>query len=130
MLEAEQQPPDRYKQMSPETITLRKNLVSEEHAEFQFALSQYKTEAREFGEAGALASAILAKECADLLVVTYGTLAAMGLDGDQIMRMVMDNNDAKLEHRLTQPDGKLITPPAIKAQLKDEIHTSLCKLFA
>ena len=89
------------------TDHLRKKLINEEYIEYLAAETQAEQ----------------VKELVDLLVVTYGALAAMGVDGDTVFDRVMDNNWEKLDRKEVREDGKIIVPPEIKKQLKAEIET-------
>lgn len=67
----------------------------------------------------------IAKEAGDLMVVTYGTLAALGIDADQVMRIIADNNRKKVESGSFRGDGKLVVPQDVKQKLKEEVTTRI-----
>lgn len=66
-----------------------------------------------------------AKELADVLVIAYGGLVAMGLDPDSVFAIVQDENDAKVQHAVEREDGKCIVPPEVKQELKAETRRRL-----
>lgn len=60
----------------------------------------------------------VAKELADTIVVAAGGLYAMGLDAEEVLRIVMEENHNKVENGTFREDGKLIVDPAMKSHLK------------
>ena len=70
--------------MDGETAELRKRLITEEYHEVMDAINNNEP-LRD-----------LAKELCDLLVVTYGTLLAMGVNPDYAFRLVHTSNMSKL----------------------------------
>ena len=78
--------------LDPKLLLLRMDLIYEEVGELDYELFQDKTE---FDKA--------AKELADILYVTYGTAAVLGIDLDKAFDAVHKSNMSKLG-----PDGKPI----------------------
>ncbi|HKJ88916.1 MAG TPA: hypothetical protein VKA48_10450 [Gammaproteobacteria bacterium] len=68
------------------------------------------------------------KEMADVLVVAYGGLVALGLDPDEVFAYVMEENEAKTEHAVDRGDGKRVVPPDVKENLKAETKAKLERL--
>lgn len=60
----------------------------------------------------------VAKELADTIVVAAGGLYAMGLDAEEVLRIVMEENHNKVENGTFRADGKLVVDPAMKSNLK------------
>lgn len=59
----------------------------------------------------------LSKELADLLVVTYGTADAYGIDADKAMDLVHKSNMSKLDNNgqpIIREDGKVMKGPNYK----------------
>jgi predicted HAD superfamily Cof-like phosphohydrolase len=108
-----------------ETMSLRRTLIVEECAELVKALKMIEQD--EGQDPYNLVDAV--KELCDILVVTYGALVAIGVDGDAAFRMVMENNDGKVAHRITREDGKITVPQDIKDNLKMAMYDDLSKLF-
>jgi len=72
----------------------------------------------------------LVKELADILVVTYGAFAAIGVDADKAMNIVMHNNFGKVEHGVKRDDGKIVVDAETKERLKNEVTTRLKELLS
>ena len=68
------------------------------------------------------------KELADLLVVTYGAFADLGINADEVFKIVQDENDKKVQHKEVREDGKIIVNPEVKAKLKQETKERLSSL--
>jgi predicted HAD superfamily Cof-like phosphohydrolase len=102
----------------PERIRLRKALLREEakeaEEEFGFMLAY-----RGMDEAQSRRClAALAKELADVLVVTYGAAAEFGIDLDAVLREVHHSNMSKLDHDgrpIHRDDGKVLKGPNYQA---------------
>jgi predicted HAD superfamily Cof-like phosphohydrolase len=106
-------------------MNLRRKLIVEECAEL---VEVFKTiEDDEDQDPYNLVDAV--KELCDILVVTYGAMVALGVDGDAAFRLVMENNDGKIAHRITREDGKIIVPQDIKDNLKMKMYENLSKLL-
>ena len=110
-----------------EVIDLRMHLLEEEMLEVKVASDEYGQCCLEDSLTEGVVSD-LAKELCDLLVVTHGFLVALGVDGDKAFKIVMDENDGKIAHAITRPDGKIVTLPKIKAQLKQGTAKKLRRL--
>jgi predicted HAD superfamily Cof-like phosphohydrolase len=85
------------------TIRLRRSLIAEEKREVEDELFAF------FDGAGNLAN--LAKELADLLVVTYGTARTFGIDIDAVFAEVHRSNMSKLGEDgkpVLREDGKVL----------------------
>jgi len=109
-----------------DVLCLRHRLETEEHMEMIEALHNYA----ESEGTSAKDRAHLAKELADKLVISYGTLIAMGLDPDKVFNIVQDENDAKIATGTKRDDGKIIVSPEVKAQLKQETYKKLLMLVS
>lgn len=62
--------------------------------------------------------AALAKELADVLVVTYGAAAEFGIDLDEVLSEVHESNMSKLDHDgrpIRRDDGKVLKGPNYQA---------------
>jgi len=109
------------------TLKLRHDLILEEtkelHAEFT-RIHQLYEEPHDNDERAALVADFI-KECCDVLVVVYGTLAAFEVDGDVVFEMVMDNNFGKVEKGTFNEIGKLVVDADTKAELKREMFAKL-----
>lgn len=99
--------------VSPEDIIprckLRERLIDEEYKEMKEEIIP-------------VAGSDYVKELADLLIVVYGAFADLGVDADEIVKIVMENNTKKLESKVVRPDGKITTPLEVKKQLKEEVY--------
>lgn len=65
--------------------------------------------------------------CADLIVVTTGTLSSMGVHDETILHEVDLNNLSKILHGTVREDGKLIKPknhpkPDIEGALERQLN--------
>lgn len=110
---------------SQDVVNLRRKLIAEECAEL---IEAFKTiEADEDQDPDNLVDAV--KELCDILVVTYGALVALGVDGDAAFRLVMENNDGKIAHKIVRDDGKIIVPQDIKDKLKVKMYDNLSSLM-
>lgn len=90
-------------------LALRRRLVQEEAAEVEEEWAALETRLRA-GEAVSPADlAPLAHELADLLYVTYGALAALGIDADAVFAEVHRANMRKAGGPRRE-DGKLLKP--------------------
>ncbi len=102
-----------------DTLGLRLALIHEE-----------AKEAEEAGEAFGInpSTETLAnylKELGDVLVVTYGAIAAAGFNGDEVFGTVMHENEEKVQHREVREDGKIVVNPKVKAALKKQTKERL-----
>lgn len=94
---------------SKDIVALREKLITEEFKEVIEALNENDINH-------------IAKELADLLVVTYGTGIAYGIDMNYIFRLVHESNMSKLDDNgnpVYREDGKVMKsknykPPMIK----------------
>ena len=128
MIDAGQEVPEKARIMEAEIGSLRRKLISEEYQETMMAMDEHDVHRFREGpdsDYTRKAAVNLAKELADILVVVYGALVAMGVDGDKVFRAVMDNNDRKLSNMMHRPDGKVIVPPEVKAELKQQVYNEL-----
>lgn len=82
---------------------LRAKLILEEAQEAAEELSK-----------GKINREALAKELADILVVTYGTAELMGINLEGAFDEVMDSNDSKLDGMELREDGKIMKGPHYK----------------
>lgn len=88
----------------PHVLALRANLIKEEYEETMEALELVRSH-----DAGTLEH--LAKELCDLLVVTYGTLHAFGINPDIAFDAVNESNMSKLNGNgkpNVREDGKVL----------------------
>lgn len=111
-----------------EVVRLRESLIREEYVE---ASSDLDDLAWQIERAEALNTSLLAdsaKELADLLVVTYGALVALGVDPDEVFAAVMDENEAKTEHAYDRGDGKFVVSQDVKGRIKDKTKSELSNL--
>ncbi len=116
--------PDKFDAMDHDVRKLRRILIQEETGEAIQALMDTASE-----EDYIRAYAKVAKELADVLVVTYGAFVAMGVDGDAAFRLVMANNGKKLTSIVFREDGKVEVPKERKVELKEEIHHEMISLL-
>jgi predicted HAD superfamily Cof-like phosphohydrolase len=89
-----------------EIVTLRWHLMREEHEEVEDAIIDW--------DEGRQDLAHIAKELADLLVVTYGTARAFGIDIDAVFAEVHRSNMSKLGDDglpIRRSDGKVLKGP-------------------
>lgn len=124
MTTAGQGVPEKFDEMDHDVRKLRRILLQEEAQEAVQALMDIASE-----EDYIRAYAKVAKELADVLVVTYGAFVAMGVDGDVAFRLVMDNNAKKLTSIVFREDGKVEVPAERKVALKEEIHQEMISLI-
>lgn len=85
----------------PEVIKLKKDLIEEEHNEFQDAIDSGN-------------HAHIAKEAADLIYVVLGATLAYGIDLNPIWDAVQASN-MKKQGGGNRADGKIMKPPGWKA---------------
>jgi len=86
---------------SPRDVGLRKALIAEEAREFEEAADKGDLEE-------------IAKELADILVVTYGAAVTYGIDMEEVFREVHRSNMSKVWEDGTirrREDGKVLKPP-------------------
>ena len=106
--------------VSPKNATprweLRETLIKEEFYEY-------------LEESNPFVNTKYIKELADLLIVTYGAFADLGIDADEVVKIVAENNTKKLKAKEVRADGKITTPRHIKQQLKEEVETQLENLI-
>ncbi len=107
------------------TLKLRHELIHEEALECLGALTAFRMAYAKGRQPTEEEYVHLLKELADLIVVTVGTFAALGVDGDHVTNEVINNNYEKLSSRRFSDSGKLIVPPEIKKQLKQKVEDSL-----
>jgi predicted HAD superfamily Cof-like phosphohydrolase len=113
----------------PEVLDLRMKLLHEEMLEV-FQIHDEYEQCMVEDNIPEKVTADLVKELCDLLVVTHGFLVALGVNGAKAFEAVMDENDAKIAHAEFRGDGKVVTPPKIKSQLKTETRRRLTRLVA
>lgn len=89
-----------------ELLDLRQTLITEEYKEVLAAFEKVR-HGREPADDGALVQ--LAHELADLLYVTYGALAACGIDADAVFAEVHAANMRKISGP-RRADGKILKP--------------------
>lgn len=128
MQAVKQATPDKHTPFDLDTLELRRRLIFEESEEVFMCLGAM-LDGGENSRLNPRHNRELVKELCDLLVVTYGALVALGVDGDVAFQLVMDNNDGKIEHAVHREDGKAIVPDDVKAQLKSEMTNKLQKLL-
>ena len=124
MAAVEQPTPDRftpYEDLADveKRINLRRSLIAEEMNELFEEIAPGKK--RDYNA--------IVKEACDLLVVTYGLFADLGIDADAAMSIVCDNNDNKVHHRQVRKDGKAIVPKTVKELLKRQVKEKLDTLI-
>ncbi len=111
---------------SPELLALRTRLIDEEHAEVAEAAQQI---AERLSTGPALRPtdlAPLAHELVDLLYVTYGALAALGIPADAAFEEVHRANMTKAGGP-RRADGKVLKPEGFQpASLARIIAKSVC----
>jgi len=90
-------------------LNLRLALIDEEHAEVQQAVADLRAKIDSTEGAGPLDLTHVASELVDLLYVTYGALAAMGMPTDEIFDAIHEANMRKLDGPRRE-DGKLLKP--------------------
>jgi predicted HAD superfamily Cof-like phosphohydrolase len=112
---------------SPELLQLRRTLINEECDEV-LAVFEYM-EVKTPNLVSTDITLEMVKELCDLLVVTYGALVSLGVDGDAAFRLVMENNDGKIAHAQRREDGKTVVPAEIKVQLKEKMRRNLLNLL-
>jgi predicted HAD superfamily Cof-like phosphohydrolase len=67
----------------------------------------------------------IADGCADIMVVTLGTLSACGIADESVMREVLDSNDSKFaDGHYINEIGKLIKSPLYKPARIDQVLIS------
>ena len=106
------------KMPSEDTLQLRMKLIAEESQELLEAL-----------EEGDLPH--IAKELADVLVVTIGCASALGIDMNPVWDIVHDSNMAKIGGPVDPETGKQLKPegwkpPDIESEIKRQLEQS-CK---
>ncbi len=105
--------PDRPSLPPADTLRLRRTLVSEEYRETMHVLDQ-AIALQESDDAGpgerTAALVALAHELVDLLYVTYGSLAACGVEADELFAEVHHANMQKSAGP-RRADGKQMKPP-------------------
>ncbi len=121
---------------SPELLDFREKLIDEEYAEVKEAIAELRQRISIRGSAATQSPAVsaatqspavsaatqspvvepvetdlthLASELVDLLYVTYGGLAALGVDADAVFAAIHDANMRKLEGPKRE-DGKQLKP--------------------
>lgn len=123
MRKAKQATPTEAIQLDDATLTLREKLIEEESEECIEAFQNIRD--AKPGTHMAPLYRDLIKELADVLVVTYGAFAAMGINADLVYQAVMQNNTGKLNCSKSNEIGKLVPNPQAKAQLKAQIIAEL-----
>ena len=94
---------------APELLALREALIDEEYAEVKEAIAELRERAEAPAGAGPLDLTDLASELVDLLYVTYGALAAIGVPTEEVFGAIHDANMAKLTGP-RRADGKQLKP--------------------
>lgn len=117
MQEVGQETPESFKPLSSEVLALREKLIIEEGGELIDELGWPDTDYSK-----------VVKEAGDTLVVVYGLLAALGVDGDKAFAIVQHENDQKVAHKIIREDGKVVVPPEVKARIKAETATRIAGL--
>jgi len=130
MGEVGQATPDRLTRYDRQTMALRKTLIKEEFNELMdlFDAMEHSTLDHTFFDEDTLILEVV-KEMCDLLVVTYGALVALGVDGDAAFLAVMENNDGKIAHAQRREDGKTVVAPEVKENLKRKMRKNLTRLL-
>lgn len=98
---------------TPELRLFRVDLIDEEYEEVLRALV-YGDQGAAFPGKSPGTLEDVAKELADLVIVTYGTAASLGIDLDEAVRRVHDSNMTKVDDNgnpLFREDGKLLKGP-------------------
>lgn len=95
---------------SPELLQLRATLIEEEYVEVSAAFADLRSRLRAGAQLGAEDVADLAHELVDLIYVSYGALAALGVPADHVFDAVHEANMAKLTGP-RRADGKQLKPP-------------------
>ena len=129
MSEVGQATPDRLTPYSQQILKLRQTLITEEFNEVMDLFEALSRPQQEQIYNDDYVMLEVVKELCDLLVVTYGALVALGVDGDAAFRAVMENNDGKIAHAQRREDGKTVVPPEIKENLKRKMRTNLTHLL-
>ena len=119
MQSVDQETPESFQAMDSPTKRLRIDLIREEYKELMWELSAATPDYSK-----------VAKEATDVLVVVYGLFSAMGVDADKAMAITCDNNDAKVSHRRVADNGKIVVPPEVKKQLKQQAEDAMSKLVS
>lgn len=91
--------------------SLRSNLIEEEYDE---VLDELLPDYPEWADDPTSRREKLAKELADLVIVTYGTAISLGIDLDEAVRRVHESNMSKLGPEglpLYREDGKVLKGP-------------------
>ncbi|RNI22224.1 hypothetical protein [Flexivirga caeni] len=109
---------------SPALLALRQRLVDEEHAEVAEAARDLAAQLTDGGPLEPTHLAPLAHELVDLLYVTYGALAALGIPADAAFAEVHRANLSKVGGP-RRADGKVLKPDGFQpASLASVIATS------
>lgn len=109
--------PDNVFDITEGTVDTQKELIREEVDECLEALEAADDEVQ------------IAKELADVIVVVQGMFSARGIDGDEVMKVVHDNNDKKVQNGYFNDSGKLVVDTDTKKLLKKEAHTRLREII-
>jgi len=127
-----QDTPDEPGWPTAKTVNLRSELIGEEATEVEDELgtAAFMLQEKVFQDPNNEDMARAVKELADLLVVTYGTFTALGVDANEVFNIVMNENDAKVQHAEDRGDGKMVVPEAKKQELKAETKQRLEELLA
>ena len=100
-------------------LCMQAGLISEEAAEFEEAISQFKDDPKDREK-----QLHLLKELSDLVFVCFQFAATYGLDLDTAMRRVFDSNMSKLGSDgkpVYRADGKVLKGPDYKPPRLDDL---------
>lgn len=107
---------------SIELLTLRRRLIDEEHAEVVEAAEDFAGRISEGAPLQPTDLAPLAHELVDLLYVTYGALAALGIPADAAFAEV-HRADLSKAGGLRRVDGKVLKPTGFQPACLTAIFT-------
>jgi len=114
--------------VSVKKALLCESLIEEESTECLDEIEAYIM-ALEDGEVNKDQVADLCKELADTIVVCNFMYNTLGADGDEMYRLVMENNREKTKQGHLNSIGKFVVSPDVKKKLKKKIHEQLVALL-
>lgn len=105
----------------PSTLLLRTSLIEEELEEF--------LEEIEYTRVIDEVTVNYVKELGDLTISVLGGFVDIGLDAEEVVAIIMENNDEKIKHKKVLPCGKITTDRETKARLKKKVYQQLKQLL-